>query len=88
MIRQRVTAGLTPSRPREAESAQVKGTVRTAKVIDADWAKPLAGCCSGRLAAKLAPVNGKQPSNKIWPAIIAMAIVVIALWIFMVLLRP
>jgi hypothetical protein len=33
-------------------------------------------------------VSGKQPSNKIWPVVFAMAIVVIAIWIFTVLLHP
>ena len=37
---------------------------------------------------KIGTVSGKQPSNKIWPVIIAMAIVVIAIWIFTVLLHP
>jgi hypothetical protein len=37
---------------------------------------------------QISTVSGKKPSNKIWPVIFAMAIVVIAIWVFTVLLHP
>jgi hypothetical protein len=57
-------------------------------ILDGGRLNHWSACRDLAAGCKIGNVSGKKPSNKIWPVIFAMAFVVIAIWIFTVLLHP